>query len=96
MNGEEVLPAALEHNAGLRLNSHLGSLDLFAMHFEGAAPQPKVKAEIVINTNNGIETQSLIKIKPVYYRVRTSSFWFCVGARQSDFARRERLSTHHQ
>jgi len=83
-DGDEVLESgsnknvlttnALDHNAGLRLNSHLGRLDLFAMHFEGAAPQPKVRPTIVlVASGNDFEAVSPVKLTPVYYRVRTSS-----------------------
>jgi hypothetical protein len=84
IDGDEVLETgskrnnlttnALDHNAGLRLSSHLGSLDLFAMHFEGAAPQPKVRPSITIDTSTSPNPTALtpIGLRPMYYRVRTS------------------------
>jgi hypothetical protein len=44
------------------------------MHFEGAAPQPKMRPHItIISTPEGFEAVSPIGLTPVYYRVRTSS-----------------------
>lgn len=86
IEGDEVLKTgskrqtlstnALDHNAGLRLSSHLGSLDLFAMHFEGAAPQPKVRPTINVITSPSLQATSPIRLKPLYYRVRTTSGGF--------------------
>jgi hypothetical protein len=71
---DEILDHALDHNAGLRLSSHLGSVDLYLMHFEGAAPQPKVRPKITINSGpSGTFAASPVVLRPLYYRVRTSS-----------------------
>lgn len=67
---DEILDHALDNNGGLRLSSHLGSVDLFLMHFEGAAPQPKARPAIVLNNN---VVQSPVTLRPLHYRVRTSS-----------------------
>ncbi len=72
--GDKVLDHALDHNAGLRMSSHLGRVDLFLMHFEGAAPQPKIRPRLVINTSSGKNVAaSPVGLRPVIYRVRTSS-----------------------
>lgn len=72
---------ALDHNAGLRLSSHLGSLDLYAMHFEGAAPQPKLRPSItIVSGSPNFVAQSPIKLTPIFYRVRTSSAGFVYAA----------------
>lgn len=73
----EELDHALDHNAGLRLSSHFGSLDMFAMHFEGAAPSPKVRPTInIVGSGNDWTAVSPFQLAPVSYRVRTSGFGF--------------------
>lgn len=68
---------ALAHNAGLRLSSRFGGLDLFAMHFEGAAPQPKAHPYVtIVGYGSDWLASSPIRLAPVYYRVRTSSAGF--------------------
>lgn len=85
---------ALDHNAGLRLSSHLGSLDLYAMHFEGAAPQPKVRPDItIVSQGSGFEAQSPIRLRPLFYRVRTTSGGF-VLAREKWIFRAESAYQH--
>jgi hypothetical protein len=68
---DEILDHALDHNAGLRLSSHLGSVDLYLMHFEGTAPQPKARPIVTLNNNQAV---SPVALRPLHYRVRTSSF----------------------
>jgi hypothetical protein len=92
----ETLDRALDHNAGLRLSSHLGSVDLYAMHFEGSAPSPKVRPTIVVDPGStpteGI-ARSPIHLAPVSYRVRTSGFGF-VWAGESLIFRGESAYQH--
>lgn len=67
---DEELTHALSNNYGARLSSHLGSVDLFLMHFEGSAPQPKVRPKVDLDVN---VARSPVGLRPVHYRVRTSS-----------------------
>lgn len=88
-SGKE-LNHALDHNAGLRLTSHLGSWDLSLMHFEGAAPQPKIRPIITTNPN---EVQSPILLSPLYYRTRTTGLGI-VWAQESFILRLESAYQH--
>lgn len=81
---------ALDHNAGLRFTSHLGSWDFSVMHFEGAAPQPKIKPTLVLDYNIA---RSPIYLEPVYYRTRTSGLGV-VWARESYIVRMESAYQH--
>lgn len=73
----ETFDRALNNNAGVKVSSHLGSLDLQVTHFEGAAPFPKIRPHPVLNFN---VAESPMLLTPVYYRVRTSGFGFAYAA----------------
>jgi hypothetical protein len=73
----ETLDHALQNNYGLKLNSHVGGLDLQVTHFQGVAPSPKVRARINVTTSPGdpdAEALSPIAIAPVDYLIRTTGF----------------------
>ncbi|HMN69323.1 MAG TPA: hypothetical protein PKC28_12350, partial [Bdellovibrionales bacterium] len=75
----ETLSKALDNNWGIRLTSNLGSFDFALMHFEGAAPSPKVRPTIVADagsTPTEVVARSSIDLQVVSYRVRTSGFGF--------------------
>jgi hypothetical protein len=92
----DSLNRAEYNNWGLRANSHLGSLDMFLMHFEGQAPSPKIRPTLSITPGStareGIASSPII-LQPVSYRVRTSSFGF-VWAGSSVILRGESAYQH--
>ena len=72
--GSEVeLDHARDNNYGLKLNSHAGSWDFQATHFEGASPFPKIGPSLVVNSApTGFVAQSPIQLNPISYRIRNS------------------------
>lgn len=72
--GPQTLDHALNNNAGLKLFSHLGNVDLQLTHFEGASPSPKARPRIFITTPPGgnAVVESPVQLAPVTYRVRTT------------------------
>lgn len=71
-----TLDHALDHNAGIKLTSHLDGWDFQVTHFEGVAPSPKVTIpDIHINTDPTMTYAAVvspIQLAPLYYRVRTT------------------------
>jgi hypothetical protein len=91
----QSLDHALENNWGVRLTSHVGSLDLSAMHFEGAHSSPKARLEItaVPGGVNELITTNPIELTLVTYRVRTSGAGL-VWARENWIHRLETAYQH--
>ncbi len=90
----ETLDRALQNNAGVRLRSHWGDLDTQIFHFDGAAPQPKVRPTITLDaTTSEIKAVSPVGLTPVTYRVRTSGIG-AVWARESFITRFESVYQH--
>ncbi len=81
---------ALNHNAGAKLSSHIGSWDLQVVHFQGAAPSPKIKPLIRTFFNDLI---SPVPLTQVNYRIRTTGFGF-VWAREKWIWRGESAYSH--
>lgn len=90
IDSSQELDHALDHNSGLRFTAHVGSFDLSLMHFEGAAPQPKVKPIINMNAN---EVQSPVLLRPIYYRIETTGLGV-VLAQESFILRMESAYQH--
>lgn len=92
--GQETLTHALDHNAGARLKGHWGDWDMQLMHFEGAAPQSKIRPTITIDaTTSEVRALSPVGLTPVTYRVRTSGVGL-VWAKESWIVRAESVYQH--
>ncbi len=87
------LSGALRDNIGARLSSHLGSVDAFLMHFEGAAPQPKASVAVTAILGPPHIALSPVRITPVSYRVRTTGMGL-IWARQKWIHRMETVYQH--
>jgi hypothetical protein len=71
--GEHELDHARTHNYGLKISSHVGSVDLQVTHIDGASPFPKVvpRPEIFSGANN-FYLANPIALIPISYRTRTT------------------------
>jgi hypothetical protein len=83
---DQVLSNALDSNFGFKAEAHLPSLDLSAVFFDGAAPLPVTDVGlsgtvVEVSPMTVIDADSLVRIRPVYYRqiVSGGSFVYALG-----------------
>ncbi|MGE0526456.1 MAG: hypothetical protein AB7G93_03705 [Bdellovibrionales bacterium] len=92
-----TLDHALDHNFGARVSSHLGSVDLYLSHFDGAAPSPKLYPTVLEldfgGTSDEFIARSPITLSAINYRTRTSGLGL-VWARESWIYRLETAYSH--